>query len=206
MKNTVFIFAYLVLGLLLALSSISARAESLTGAMLAKAAKQRTKHLVIYDGSYKPISYPGGDVSKNKGVCTDVLIRSYRQFGVDLQQLVHEDMREHFSIYPKRWGLKGPDTNIDHRRVPNLETFFRRHGQSLPLSDKASDFKPGDIVSWRLSGGQPHIGIVSSKRTRDGSRNLIIHNIGWGPKEEDRLFAYEMTGHFRYLPAVSAPQ
>lgn len=175
-------------------------AESVTGQQLANAAFERTKHFVIYDGSYKKIDYPMGDVSPRKGVCTDVLIRAYRTFGIDLQQLVHEDMKAVFSEYPKNWGLSRPDTNIDHRRVPNLEKFFSRKGIVLPVTQSAADYKPGDIVSWRLDNNLPHIGIVSNKRTRGSGRPLIIHNIGWGPKQEDALFDYKIVGHYRFLP------
>ena len=167
---------------------------------LADAALKRTEQFVIYDGSYRSISYPNGDVPANIGVCTDVVIRSYRELGVDLQQLVHEDMLENFEKYPNHWGLKKPDTNIDHRRVPNLETFFQRHGSSLPISSKPEDYQPGNIVSWRLDNGLPHIGIVSSIKSKvDPKRYQIIHNIGWGPKLEDMLFDFKIVGHFKFL-------
>ena len=165
---------------------------------LVTAAKERLKHFVIYDGSYQRIAYPGGDVDPGKGVCTDVLIRSYRSLGMDLQQLVHEDMRAYFDLYPNHWGLNKPDTNIDHRRVPNLEVFFSRHGQVLPISDQAEDYQPGDIVSWRLTGTQlPHIGIVSDEKAASGNYK-IVHNIGLGPQLDDMLFKHRITGHFRY--------
>ena len=165
---------------------------------LVAAAKKRLQHFVIYDGSYQRINYPGGDVAANKGVCTDVLIRSFRTLGVDLQQLVHEDMRDHFDAYPNHWGLSRPDTNIDHRRVPNLEAFFSRHGTVLPITDQSVDYQPGDIVSWRLQGSQlPHIGIVSDEKANSGNYK-IIHNIGLGPQINDMLFEHRITGHFRY--------
>lgn len=167
---------------------------------LVEAALERTKHFVVYDGSYRSIDYPMGDVPERIGVCTDVLIRSYRQLGVDLQQLVHEDMNAHFDKYPDHWGLTKTDTNIDHRRVPNLERFFERQGQSLAVSDKAEDYKPGDIVSWRLTSGLPHIGIVSDKKSEDSESYMIVHNIGLGPQLEDVLFSYKIAGHYRYLP------
>jgi hypothetical protein len=130
-------------------------------------------------------------------VCsTDVLIRACRALGVDLQVLVHEDMRRAFAHYPQKWGLRGPDRNIDHRRVPNLQTFFARHGTVLPVSDDAGDYAPGDLVTWRLPGELPHIGIVSGRRV-DG-RPLVIHNIGSGVREDDSLFAFPITGHYRY--------
>ena len=164
---------------------------------LARAAEERATHFVLYDPSYRSIAYPMGDVAPNRGVCTDVVIRAYRALGIDLQQLVHEDMRRSFSSYPAIWGLSRPDPNIDHRRVPNLEVFFARHGQSLPASDKPEDYLPGDVVSWRLDNGRPHIGIVTSRISRDGVP-LIAHNIGWGTRVEDMLFDYKITGHFRF--------
>jgi uncharacterized protein YijF (DUF1287 family) len=146
------------------------------------------------------LNYPGGDVPATIGVCTDVIIRSYRAaYGFDFQKAVHEDMKANFSAYPKNWGLRRPDKNIDHRRVPNLETYLKRKGTSLGVSSKAVDFKPGDIVSWRLGGSLPHIGIVSDRKAPDGTP-LIIHNVGAGPQEENVLFAYKMTGHFRFIP------
>lgn len=168
---------------------------------LVTAAKERLNHFVIYDGSYESIDYPNGDVSKNKGVCTDVVIRSYRSLGIDLQKMVHEDMKKDFNAYPQIWGLKKPDTNIDHRRVPNLEKFFQRHGTTLEISDQAKDYQPGDLVTWRLSNNLPHIGIVSnSPSNADPNRYKIIHNIGWGPKLDDMLFEYKIVGHYRYDP------
>jgi uncharacterized protein YijF (DUF1287 family) len=166
---------------------------------LVAAAIERTQHVVRYDGSYRRIGYPGGDVPQNVGVCTDVVVRSYRGLGIDLQRLVHEDMEASFSSYPPLWGLAQPDSNIDHRRVPNLQTFFRRHGVVLPTSQEAGDYAAGDLVTWMLPGNLPHIGIVTDRRTASG-RPLIAHNIGRGPQLEDMLFEYEITGHFRYLP------
>lgn len=150
-----------------------------------------------YDPAYRSLEYPGGDVPVDRGVCTDVIIRAYRQVGVDLQQKVHEDMRAHFDAYPKNWGLSRPDRNIDHRRVPNLARFFTRHGQSLDLTD--ADYLPGDLVSWRLPSGVPHIGMVSDQKAADGTP-LIVHNIGAGTREEDVLHAFTVTGHYRYRP------
>lgn len=168
---------------------------------LVTAAKERLNHFVIYDGSYVSIAYPNGDVHKNKGVCTDVVIRSYRSLGIDLQQLVHEDMKANFSAYPKNWGLKKPDANIDHRRVPNLEKFFTRKGDTLKISKDPEDYQPGDIVTWQVSNNLPHIGIVSNiKSTSNAKRYKIIHNIGLGPKLDDMLFDYKIVGHFRYEP------
>ena len=182
--------------------TIAALAPSvcLAGDTLAKAALIRTDANVIYDGSYRRIAYPGGDVPSHIGVCSDVVIRSYRSLGIDLQVLVHEDMSAHFDLYPDIWGLSKPDPNIDHRRVPNLETFFKRHGTSLPLSTRARDYAPGDIVSWRLGGTLPHVGIVSPNKISGTDRYYIVHNIGAGPKEEDVLFKYRLHGHYRYEP------
>jgi uncharacterized protein YijF (DUF1287 family) len=154
-----------------------------------------TRH---YDGAYQRIRYPGGDVPIERGVCTDVIVRAYRHAGIDLQVLVHEDMKRNFSVYPKNWGLRRPDTNIDHRRVPNLATFFKRKGQSLRVSRRGADYRPGDLVTWRLSSGVPHIGIVSDVPARGTDRHLVVHNIGAGAQMEDVLFAYEITGHYRY--------
>lgn len=168
---------------------------------LALAAEARATHQVAYDPSYRKIAYPMGDVPADTGVCTDVVIRAYRVLGIDLQVLVHEDMRGAFSRYPKTWGLKSTDRNIDHRRVPNLEVFFTRNGQSLPVSYDPKDYLPGDIVSWRLPNGAPHIGIVTTQADTDGTP-LIAHNIGWGPKVENMLFSFRIEGHFRFmLPA-----
>ncbi len=149
-----------------------------------------------YDPAYRRIGYPNGDVPLHTGVCTDVIIRSFRHAGIDLQVLVHEDMKRNFAVYPKTWGLRRPDTNIDHRRVPNLATFFKRKGRALPVTRRAADYKPGDIVTWRLASGVPHIGLVSD--VRRGDRHLVVHNIGGGAQIEDVLFAYELTGHFRW--------
>jgi uncharacterized protein len=156
-----------------------------------------------YDPSYESIPFPGGDVPIDRGVCTDVIIRAYRGIGIDLQLLVNQDMRKAFPAYPRKWGLTRPDSNIDHRRVENLAVFFAREGQSLPVSKEASDYRPGDLVTWRLPGGLPHIGLVAD-RSADG-RPLLVHNIGAGAKVEDILFAFTITGHYRYLP-VKAPR
>lgn len=167
---------------------------------LVKAAQERTQHQVTYSGGYHSIAYPNGDVADNIGVCTDVIIRSYRKLGIDLQQLVHEDMKANFKLYPNNWGLKKPDTNIDHRRVPNLQVFLKRFGKELVVSNKAKDYHPGDLVTWMLGGSLPHIGLVSNKKIADGERYLILHNVGAGPKEEDFLFRAKITGHYRYKP------
>lgn len=165
---------------------------------LAEAAVELTSQAVTYDPAYYSISYPNGDVPPDRGVCTDVVIRAYRKVGIDLQKEVHEDMLANFDKYPKLWGLSRPDPNIDHRRVPNLMRFFARHGSAKPGSMKAEDYAPGDIVFWNLGGGVVHVGIVSGKRSADGERYLIVHNIGGGQVLEDCLFRYEITGHYIY--------
>ena len=168
---------------------------------LVEAAQDRLKVSVRYNGAYVRLDYPGGDVPPDTGVCTDVIIRSYRAaFGFDFQKAVHEDMRANFSAYPKIWGLERADKNIDHRRVPNLETYLKREGAELPVSKSAADYKAGDIVTWRLGGRLPHIGIVSDKKSREGTP-LIIHNVGAGPQEEDVLFIYELHRHYRFIPS-----
>jgi len=152
---------------------------------------------IEYDPTYFTIPYPNGDVPKGKGVCTDVVIRAYRKVGIDLQKEVHEDMKKNFNKYPKAWGLKSTDSNIDHRRVPNLETFFGRFGETLPNSSSAADYKPGDVVTWMLPGRHTHIGIVVDKKAPSG-RYMIVHNIGSGQVMEDVLFEYDMRKHYRY--------
>ena len=155
---------------------------------------------VRYDGSYRKISYPMGDVPANTGVCSDVIIRAYRGIDIDLQKLVHEDMKRNFSIYPKNWGLSTTDRNIDHRRVPNLKVFFKRHGKTLKITDNPDDYKPGNLVTWNLntSGSLPHIGIVTDLYAKQSKLPLIMHIIGVGQVLEDILFDYKITGHFRY--------
>lgn len=165
---------------------------------ICKAALALTKQQVAYDPSYFKIAYPGGDLPPDKGVCTDVIVRTYRALGVDLQKLVHEDMKTNFSKYPKNWGLKTTDRNIDHRRVPNLMTFFSRHGKSLPITNNPDIYQPGDIVTWNLGGNVPHIGIVINQKSQDNKRPLIVHNIGSGQEVSDCLLNYQITGHYRY--------
>lgn len=152
-----------------------------------------------YDPAYRRLGYPGGDVPIETGVCTDVVIRAFRKVGLDLQVLVHEDMKRNFASYPKTWGLRRPDTNIDHRRVPNLATFFRRSGKALPVTRRGADYRPGDIVTWRLASGVPHIGLVSNRRALGSDRYLVVHNIGAGTQIEDVLFAYDVTGRYRWF-------
>jgi len=165
------------------------------------AAIERTHHAVRYDPAYVRIPYPGGDVPTDTGVCTDEIIRSYRAVGIDLQKEVHEDMVQNFSAYPRdwRWLLARPDSNIDHRRVPNLMVFFQRKGQPLTISSHIEDYSPGDVVTWDLGGGVPHIGIVVDRKSPQTGRYMIVHNIGQGPKMEDVIFNWKITGHYRYF-------
>jgi len=186
---------------LLSLLSVNAYAASFDDDIVA-ALLERTTHNVTYDGSYRSIGYPGGDVPENVGVCTDVIIRSYRKLGIDLQELVHEDMQNNFTLYPSKriWGLNKPDKNIDHRRVPNLQAYFERHANVLSKSNKVSDYKTGDIVTWMLPGNLPHIGMVINESSQDTGNPLIVHNIGRGPQKSDMLFDYKITGHYRFVP------
>ena len=173
--------------------------QSFDSRNIAEEALKLTGSAVNYDPSYFSIPYPNGDVPKSKGVCTDVIIRTYRKLGVDLQKEVHEDMVKNFSLYPKIWGLKRTDTNIDHRRVPNLMTFFGRFGKEKPIRQKSDDYIPGDIVCWNLGGAITHIGIVSAIKSNDGKRYQIAHNIGAGQVLQDCLFDYKIIGHYSYL-------
>jgi uncharacterized protein len=168
---------------------------------LVAAAIERTHHVVRYDPAYVRIPYPGGDVPADTGVCTDEVIRAYRALGVDLQKEVHEDMVQNFSAYPHnwKWVLSRPDSNIDHRRVPNLMVFFGRKGQSLSVSSQMDDYSPGDLVTWDLGGNVPHIGTVVDRRSPQTGRYMLVHNIGQGPKMEDVLFNWKITGHYRYF-------
>lgn len=168
-------------------------------AQLADSAQTLTKQRVRYEPAYVRIAYPNGDVPANTGVCTDVVIRAYRKIGIDLQKEVHEDMKANFDKYPKSWGLTRPDPNIDHRRVPNLMTFFTRHGTVKPKTKNASDYLPGDIVCWDLNGrGLTHIGIVVNQKSADGQRYMLVHNIGGGQVVEDCLFDFTIIGHYTY--------
>lgn len=165
-----------------------------------ESAVEQTTLTKTYDPAYVVLPYPNGDVPMEKGVCTDVVIRGFRKAGVDLQKEVHEDMKANFSLYPKKWGLSKADSNIDHRRVPNLQTFFTRKGKSLQITNKAENYKPGDVVAWDLdSKGTTHIGLVSNIWSETNKRYLIIHNIGSGTKAEDVLFDWKVIGHFRYF-------
>jgi uncharacterized protein len=177
--------------------------------LLVAAALERPKHEVTYDPGYVGITYPGGDVPASAGVCSDEIIRIYRAVGVDLQKEVHEDIVRDLAAYPlSRWKQKRPDRNIDHRRVPNLMVFFGRHGEELPLSSRAEDYLPGDLVTWDLGNGAVHIGMVVNQKSLLTRRYMIVHNIGAGPKMEDVLFDWKITGHYRYYgprPSEAAP-
>ncbi len=153
-----------------------------------------------YDPSYQKLDYPNGDVPIETGVCSDVIVRAFRKANIDLQKDIHEDMEDDFAAYPTKWGLKSPDSNIDHRRVPNLETYFARKGKSVRISEDSEDFLPGDIVTWGLGdGGQDHVGMVVNVWYKPSHRYLIVHNIGAGTRMEDVLFAWKITGHYRYF-------
>lgn len=183
---------------------LAAPARAETAAAIAEAAIIQTRSAVVYDPSYRAIPYPMGDVPADRGVCSDVVIRAFRAVGIDLQRLVHEDMKAHFARYPQRWGMKRPDRNIDHRRVPNLETFFTRAGARIAPPVALADFREGDVVTWNLRGDAgylPHIGIVTGLRSA-ADRPLVVHNIGAGPQLEDVLFNWKLTGHFRVAPHV----
>ena len=177
---------------LLALLASVAVADS----RLPELARRQIGVTVEYDSAYVGLAYPGGDVPEERGVCTDVVIRALRLLDFDLQKEVHEDMKRNFAAYPKYWGLKRPDKNIDHRRVPNLQTFFKRRGWGLPMSRNAADYKPGDLVTCLVGDSLPHIMIVSDRRNEEGIP-LVIHNIGVGTEEEDCLFTFPLTGHYR---------
>lgn len=166
---------------------------------IAIAAREQIGQTLVYDSGYEQIAYPMGDVPMLRGVCTDVVIRALRAVGADLQQLVHEDMKAGFANYPRNWGLTKPDANIDHRRVPNLMAYFERQGKKLRVSGDAKDYAPGDFVTWRLESGRPHIGVVSDRTDALSGNPRIIHNIGWGAREEDVLFDNRITGHYRWF-------
>jgi uncharacterized protein YijF (DUF1287 family) len=204
---------YAVLVALIALTLIFAPPQSTPAAQspnqqflprLLAAAHERTTHTIRYDGAYVRISYPNGDVPADTGVCTDEIIRIYRAVGIDLQKLVHEDMQQNRAAYPNYWHATAAttDTNIDHRRVSNLMVFFARKGKSLPITNRADDYAPGDLVTWDLGGNVPHIGVVVDTKSPQSGRYLIVHNIGRGPKMEDVLFSWKITGHYSYAGPI----
>jgi len=172
-------------------------------AKLIAAAESQIGVTLIYDPAYADLTFPNGDIARERGVCTDVIVRAYRDaFGFDLQKAVNIDMKAHFRVYPKIWGLKRPDRNIDHRRVPNLQMFFRRRGAALSVSDRPGDYRPGEIITQMLPGNLPHIAFISHRMSKDGKRPLLIHNIGSGTQLEDRLFAFPITGRYRFRPGA----
>lgn len=167
---------------------------------LLESAVEQTKVTRNYTGQYYVIPYPNGDVPIETGACTDVIIRAFRKIGIDLQKEVHEDMAANFALYPTKWGMEKTDSNIDHRRVLNLQTFFKRQEKSLPITENPKDYQPGDIVAWDLDGkGMTHIGIVSNQWNEETRKFSIIHNIGGGANQEDRLFEWKIIGHYRYF-------
>lgn len=183
------------------LASAQTSAPPSFASRLIQAALERTRHTVRYDPAYVRLDYPNGDVPAETGVCTDEVIRSYRALGIDLQKLVHEDMKRAFSAYPKIWGLQSTDKNIDHRRVPNLQTFFKRRGASLPVTPNAADYRPGDLITCTVPPHLPHIAIVVPAPD-GGETPWIVHNIGQGPQCENRLFEFPLTGHYRFHPGA----
>src|SRR6185437_2746421 len=209
MRRTVVFASVLLMAFPLAFAQEQSESPSAHRQFLQKliaAAIERTHHSVRYDPAYVRIPYPDGDVPSGTGVCTDEIIRIYRAVGVDLQKEVHEDMLRNFSAYPdeRRWHLTHTDTNIDHRRVPNLMVFFARKGEVLPITAQANDFAPGDLVTWDLGDNIPHIGIVVDSKSPQTGRYLMVHNIGRGPQREDVLFSWRITGHYRYFgPGLS---
>lgn len=172
-------------------------------AALGRAAAQRAATPTAYDPSYAVLAYPGGDVAADRGVCTDLVVRAFRDVGIDLQEDVHIDMTDAFAAYPRLWAAAVPDANIDHRRVPNLMVLFARHGQVLPISNRASDYLPGDIVTWHLGAGMTHIGIVTQRLSFDNSRPLVAHHVGGDPAVDDALFGWPIVGHFRYFGSTA---
>ena len=189
----------LLRSLLLLASAWPAAAASLDEFLAA--ARAQIGVTVSYDPAYMKLAYPGGDVPADRGVCTDVIVRAFRKVGLDLQQSLHEDMARAFSVYPQQWSLRGPDANIDHRRVPNLARYFERRGKKLPVTKDAADYRAGDLVTCIVPPHLPHIMIVSAASAPDDpQRHLVIHNIGHGAREEDRLFEFELSGHYRWWP------
>ena len=194
------LIATLVVGFLVAGGAMA----DIDATQLVAAARSQIGVTVGYDPAYRRLPYPGGDVPLETGVCCDVVTRALRKQGVDLQRLLHEDMKGNFARYPRNWGLKAPDPNIDHRRVPNLACYFGRQGWSIPVNNDAAAYQPGDIVTWDLGKGVAHIGIVSDRQTAEGTP-LMIHNIGSGAREESVLFKFTITGHYRAKTTAKAP-
>ena len=162
-------------------------------------AVEQSKVTTGYDPSYVKLDYPNGDVPGDTGVCSDVVVRAFRKVGIDLQKDLHEDMGRAWSEYPKRWGARTTDSNIDHRRVLNLATYFTRQGKTVPVSDNRADYLPGDVVAWQLSDGVEHIGILTNLASESDKHYLVVHNIGSGARIEDMLLAWKIIGHYRYF-------
>ena len=179
--------------LLLALTAVPAAAD--IRSTIAQGAARQVGVTTLYDPAYVGLAYPGGDVPLERGVCADVVVRAFRAAGIDLQVQVHEDMKRNFAAYPRNWGLRGTDRNIDHRRVPNLMKYFERKGKSLPLD---APYEPGDVVAWRLPNGLYHIGVVAEDRAPGARHRAVIHNIGAGARKEDVLYAFQILGHYRW--------
>ena len=200
-NKTIFSFAVLAaMVLTMACSPTASTQSEMVSTGLSPALKpvvenalEQTRYTTVYDPSYVKLDYPGGDLPIERGVCADVIVRAFRKGGIDLQTEVHQDMARNFSVYPKRWGLGKPDTNIDHRRVPNLMTYFSRMKKSLPITQDPKDYRPGDVVAWDLGNGLLHIGMVVNNQFH------VVHNIGAGAKLEDVLFAWRIIGHYRYF-------
>lgn len=184
---------------LLVLSAAASADPDRPATRVAQGAVEQTAYTRSYDPSYVRIGYPNGDPPGDRGVCSDVIVRAFRKAGVDLQKEIHEDMARDFAAYPHRWGLRAPDTNIDHRRVPNLMTFFARGGKSVPASARPEDYLPGDVVAWDLGGGLLHVGLVSDEPVAGGKGYAIVHNIGAGARLEDVLLSWKIIGHYRYF-------
>ena len=196
----------LLLSMILATPASADPASPQIRRTLARAAAQQVGVTLLYDPAYARLRYPNGDLPVTRGVCADVVVRAFRKIGVDLQVEVHEDMKRSFAAYPHSWGLTAPDSNIDHRRVPNLMTFFARRGKQLPSTTTPADYTPGDIVTWDLGAGLTHIGIVVDvPSTEDPARWQIMHNIGAGPQIQDALFSWQITGHYRYTGPPPPP-
>lgn len=193
-----------VLGALLWASAAVAGTDDRIAKVLV-AAHAQVGVTTTYDPAYRRIGFPGGDVPADRGVCSDVVVRAWRAAGIDLQREVNRDMRKDFAAYPRTWRMSRPDPNIDHRRVPNLETWLRRQGSAITPGVDPADYRAGDLVTWRLERGQPHIGIVSDRRSADGARPLIVHNVGAGAVVEDVLLRWPPVGHFRYFPLPATP-
>ncbi len=188
----------IILFFFIALAGIRSYSQDSFALKLSDAALKLTRDKVKYDPKYYSINYPNGDIPAGLGVCTDVVIRAYRKLNIDLQKEVHEHMKKNLSSYPHKWGRTSTDRNIDHRRVPNLMVFFKRKGLEKPVSTNPDDYVPGDLVTWILPRNLTHIGVVVNRKSADGKRFLVVHNIGAGQVLEDCLFRYQIIGHYSF--------